>query len=698
MSKPAFFKYLCLAFAFSGCLHAQNCDNLDFARGNFNGWTGKSWIYTVYPDWYTNTLPVTGTANGRFAIMKDTTAYDVNTGDALKIIPKGYKYVARLGNDASGCNRQSLSYKINVDQQNALLVWRFAVIMEDPTLKHTEETRPFFNISLKNNAGQSISTCTDYSVISSPELTGFHTYIPPGYIPDDSLSQDPIVPIRWRDWTSVGINLSSYIGQEVTLELTTADCAQGGHYCYAYVTAECLPLHIVVDYCKDDTIAVLSAPEGFISYKWLTPDNQIIETPTLRLKNPVEGQEYQCTFTSEMGCTASLKTKVYRFNPTINFSGSQPDCDLNIVHFNNLSTVNDGDLTYKWDFGNGKTSAERNPVFQFDTVGYHPVTLTIGNTYTKCTTTLTKYIESFSASSVKITGDTTFCPGYGVALKASGAAHYLWNTGDTTAVIEAKQEKMYSVTGYSPGRTCWSSPVNFRVKQEPDWLVSFSGAKFFCEGDSTVIVVSGGKSYRWENGNTSEKNIIRVPGKYSVIATNNRGCEKTAEINISMVPYPLSGISASVAMIDAKHNSVVFQSVNQPGIEYMWDFGDGNTATGNSVHHNFTVTGDQPQFQVVLKAVNENGCTTENSTIIETQPFIPNVFTPNNDGKNELFMAGYDMKVYDRQGIQVFTGNAGWDGKYNAKSLPPDTYFYVITYLDNQMATQVRKGYVMLLR
>ena len=132
MSKPAFFKYLCLAFAFSGCLHAQNCDNLDFARGNFNGWTGKSWIYTVYPDWYTNTLPVTGTANGRFAIMKDTTAYDVNTGDALKIIPKGYKYVARLGNDASGCNRQSLSYKINVDQQNALLVWRFAVIMEDP--------------------------------------------------------------------------------------------------------------------------------------------------------------------------------------------------------------------------------------------------------------------------------------------------------------------------------------------------------------------------------------------------------------------------------------------------------------------------------------------------------------------------------------------------------------------------------------
>ena len=65
MSKPAFFKYLCLAFAFSGCLHAQNCDNLDFARGNFNGWTGKSWIYTVYPDWSTNTLPVTGTATGR---------------------------------------------------------------------------------------------------------------------------------------------------------------------------------------------------------------------------------------------------------------------------------------------------------------------------------------------------------------------------------------------------------------------------------------------------------------------------------------------------------------------------------------------------------------------------------------------------------------------------------------------------------
>jgi len=61
-------------------------------------------------------------------------------------------------------------------------------------------------------------------------------------------------------------------------------------------------------------------------------------------------------------------------------------------------------------------------------------------------------------------------------------------------------------------------------------------------------------------------------------------------------------------------------------------------------------------------------------------------------------MPGVDLYVYDRNGQMLYKGNSGWDGTYNGKDMPSDTYFYYLTYLDKNQINQSLKGYLTLIR
>jgi gliding motility-associated-like protein len=112
----------------------------------------------------------------------------------------------------------------------------------------------------------------------------------------------------------------------------------------------------------------------------------------------------------------------------------------------------------------------------------------------------------------------------------------------------------------------------------------------------------------------------------------------------------------------------------------------------------FTVNGhvyDQPgtYTDVVTSA---NNC--ESTTITEiTMVDLPNAFTPNGDGVNDEFMKDWHVQIYNRNGILLFEGNDGWDGKYNGKPVTKDTYFFILYYL-NDSKTKSKEGYVMLIR
>jgi len=65
---------------------------------------------------------------------------------------------------------------------------------------------------------------------------------------------------------------------------------------------------------------------------------------------------------------------------------------------------------------------------------------------------------------------------------------------------------------------------------------------------------------------------------------------------------------------------------------------------------------------------------------------------------NDLFMAGYDVQVFDRNGIVLYKGNAGWNGTYKGKKVDNDTYYYYLNFTDVNKNVQTRKGFVTLKR
>jgi len=672
------------------------CDNLSFERGDFTNWTGKVWIHDKngIQSLFYQILP------GRQTIMNDTTTYDINTGGNLKKVPPGYKFSAKLGDAVKGSLGESLSYTLLVDSTNALFIWKFAVVLQDPG--HVADQQPRFNISLKDDKGNAISACSQYNVGAASNIPNFQTYYAPTSVTSTWNQAAPISnTIEWRDWTTVGANLLPYYGKKVTIEFTAEDCTPGGHFGYAYFVAECHPLQITVNYCKGDTAAILTAPDGFSSYKWTT-GNASDTTQNLILYNPVEGAKYQCSFTSVMGCSATLESTIAKYLPVADFTSHMQDCDSNIVKFNNFSTSNKAPINYEWDFGDGTTSSDLSPQHKFTTSGSdQQVKLTVSNPPSSCKSILSKTIPLFARPLVGISGDSTYCRGETTTITAYGGYHYLWSNGDTVTTITTGSPSNYWVIGYSTTRDCQSKPILRQVLEEPDWQISIAGDTLFCTGDSTVVTASGAVKYLWDSGSSNNSITVSEGGNYTVEGENLKGCKRSNTVSVVKDALPLVDFTLSSNTINNKFNYVTFCIPQQQDVTYAWNFGDGSTDTQSCGNHYFALSGEVGMFLVTLTATNKNGCVNQSSKTVIVEPFIPNVFSPNSDGHNDLFMPNYEMQIFDRQGILIYQGtknSKGWDGTFNGQKVDPDTYYYILQYTDYLQQQHTRKGYVTLVR
>ncbi len=122
-------------------------------------------------------------------------------------------------------------------------------------------------------------------------------------------------------------------------------------------------------------------------------------------------------------------------------------------------------------------------------------------------------------------------------------------------------------------------------------------------------------------------------------------------------------------------------------VDWSWDFGDGITTTEQSPYHMYEVPGT---YDVCLIVASNQGCTDTVCTQIEVVEglIVPNVFTPDGDGVNDVFhvknsgMDEYSLEIYNRWGILLFETTAPqvkWDGRTNAgEQVPSGVYYYVL--------------------
>ena len=224
------------------------CNNIDFEDGTYNAWditTGfHPEAYNYWPDpteigCCPNTCIIDfglnaplGNNDGQWATFCGVYDYfisrhtmvtpglDPTTNIISRVPPWGGSFSMRLGNGERGGIADVLTKTFLVLPGQTDFSYSYAVVMNEPG--HAKKDQPFFLAALYDGNGRLIPNSRQY-VISDP---GNPDLINMG-------------GTYYKDWTQVVVNLENYIGEDVTLQITVTACAQGAHYGYAYIDADC---------------------------------------------------------------------------------------------------------------------------------------------------------------------------------------------------------------------------------------------------------------------------------------------------------------------------------------------------------------------------------------------------------------------------------------------------------------------------
>jgi gliding motility-associated-like protein len=527
MKKNIFF--LILVFLISDLVSAQDsCYNMDFETGTFVGWEGGTG----------QCCPVDvlkfGIVRNRHTIMKGK-GVDANTCDKITVVAPGGMYSARLGNDNIGKEVETLSYTLDVNESNALFVYKYAVVLQDPG--HKPEEQPYFKVSVFNENRELIDPlCGSYSVIATSNLPGFE--------------KCPTNNVVYKDWTTVGLNLSAYIGKNIIIEFETGDCTLGGHFGYAYVDAYCSSLKINATYCANANGTILSAPIGF-AYLWETGET----TQTIKIDNPIDGKKYFCELTSATGCKVDISTLITFQEPIINFEASGT-CDKSDVFFVNTTTNTDNSTnTFHWDFGDGTTSDLENPKHQYASKGDYDVHFSFSNSlgcsYSKARTIkinpnpephLTDGIICSDSS-----GNTVQTYTLDTGLPSDGFS-YRWFLNDkllgdaTESTYAASQKGKYSVTAINNSTYCTgeASAMVESIQMPSDIVIKLSDA--FADKSFVNVEVIGGTGpfmFQLDDLQFQDSNVFSDLsfGEHLITVKDNSNCTLIAK-QINILGYP----------------------------------------------------------------------------------------------------------------------------------------------------------------
>jgi gliding motility-associated-like protein len=296
-----------------------------------------------------------------------------------------------------------------------------------------------------------------------------------------------------------------------------------------------------------------------------------------------------------------------------------------------------------------------------------------------------------------VSADTMTCTFDQVTLSASGGSSILWSTGETTSSITPTilGDTTFIVNSVSSDGCLSISDTIFITTLPGIDNLSLSTTDATCVGSSdgsiTSTVVGGVAplTYLWNTGDTTQDISGIGIGIYDLTVTSANGCESSISASV------LQGDSVFAAFAATPDSGlypldVSFINNSEDAISYTWDFGNGITSTNETPTP--VVYDSGGVYIVTLVAYNANGCTDtatyEINVIGESVVIIPNVFTPNGDGVNDLFritakfVDEYEIAIFNRWGNLIARADwltSGWDGRTEAGvEASNGVYFYVI--------------------
>jgi gliding motility-associated-like protein len=329
-------------------------------------------------------------------------------------------------------------------------------------------------------------------------------------------------------------------------------------------------------------------------------------------------------------------------------------CDTGTVKMTDFSIGNDSVVNRLWDFGNGLSSGLKNPSTSYSSPGTFIVSQKV-TTVTGCSDTYTDTVRVFRTPVAVIQGPNEIC---------------------VNSVIQ-----------------------QIATTEVPDSVTNWK--------------------WTYANGLTSTQRSIvhqyKAAGldKVSLVALNALGCSTDTSKEVTIHPLPvITHVPEVVIPVKSGTNLPVTYSSNV--VTWAWSPPTGLSCTNCAVPY------ANPQFTTTYKisVIDSNNCNAVSSIVVrvvcvDKNYFIPNTFSPNNDGQNDVFYPRgnglnriQSMRIFNRWGEQIFerknfAANAkseGWDGYIKGLAAPSDAYVYIVEVIcDNGQIVPI-KGNVTLIR
>ncbi len=362
--------------------------------------------------------------------------------------------------------------------------------------------------------------------------------------------------------------------------------------------------------------------------------------------------------------------------------------------------------TYQWTPALGLSNASvSNPTaFPTKTTTYY-LTADVS-----CYSVINSITITVHSPTLTISGDSSICPGQTTTLTASGASSYQWSPGTglssttgTSVIINTSNPISYTLTG-SDVFGCHSiDSVRINIDVKPTANADFDDS--ICEGQSAPLIASGGITYLWS---TSETNSAIIVNPFSIatytLIAYNVSCSDTDKVTI-FVHQPPSVNTGSNTIIIAGNSVKLSASGNGT---YLWY---PSARLSCSTCANPIATPAETTIYYLL-LTDSFGCINLDSVIITVENpckgfYIPNAFSPNNDGQNDLFYIQADcfnkinLIIYNKWGERIFEikdAADGWNGTYKGEVLDTDVFYYVFKGTMVSREEVFKKGSISLLK
>ena len=424
------------------------------------------------------------------------------------------------------------------------------------------------------------------------------------------------------------------------------------------------------------------------------------ETTNPIIVSPTSITTYTVTGTDANGCTGSTSVVV----DIITIGATADSIDAHCGHSDGSATVypagtcNQG-WTYLW--GTNPPQTTQTAVNLPSTT--YIVTVSCG----ACTTTASVMVGNLPNPSVSITSITPTTCGYangGATATATGGDApytYSWSNGQSGQDLTNVVSGTYNVTVTDAFGCNAFNNVTISGPLGPSASTTSNPETCQMVNGSANVTASGGTApytYIWNNDSTATDSTYSgiTAGTYTVVTTDANGCTTTTSVTVHEIPGPLADFYPHPRVHTILDSPVVTLTDNSSGtvVNWGWDFGDGSTnGSGEIINHNYYDIGT---YVVTLYITDANGCkdtTTDTIKVIDVFTFyVPNAFTPNDDGFNDFFFPDgvnwdpnyYEFYIFDRWGNLIFettTIGEKWNGTVNNNRESDDAFVDVYVYL-----------------